>query len=134
MSPAPSGWRIARRSAPLHAPAGVERDIHRLQYETALHPDAPDIRAALDAERRELATLREQLDPLRIEIDRLSRQFWVTKAQVKANHYDLSASRYRAVEQEEVFYEDPQVTIERIQTLERAIADRIGRIQEWLKK
>jgi hypothetical protein len=39
--------------------------------------------------------------PLRAEIDQLNRQFWVTKAQVKANKYDLSASRYRQVEQDE---------------------------------
>jgi type I restriction enzyme M protein len=119
---------------PLHAHRlELERDIHRLQYETSLHPDDADIRAALDAERRELTALREQLDPLKAEIDRLSRQFWVMKDQVQTNNYDLSASRYRAVEQEAVFYEDPQVTIERIMTLEHAIADGMSRIREWLK-
>ena len=37
------------------------------------------------------------------EINQLGRQCWVSKDQVKANKYDLSASRYRQVEQDAVF-------------------------------
>ena len=37
---------------------------------------------------------------------------------MKANKYDLSASRYRQVEQDEEFYEEPQVTLERQAKLE----------------
>jgi hypothetical protein len=43
----------------------------------------------------------------------------VTRDQVAANKYDLSASRYRQVEQEEVFYEQPAVTLERMRQLEQ---------------
>ena len=48
------------------------------------------------------------------------REFWVGKDQVKANKHDLSASRYRQVEQDEEFYEEPRVTLERLQQLETA--------------
>ena len=38
------------------------------------------------------------------QIDQHTRQFWVTKEQVKANKYDLSVSRYRqGMEQDEYF-------------------------------
>ena len=43
----------------------------------------------------------------------------MTKEQVKANKYDLSASRYRQVEQDEEYYEKPQVTLERLLELKR---------------
>ena len=42
----------------------------------------------------------------------------MTKDQVKANKYDLSASRYRQVEQDEEFYEEPKVTLDRLRELE----------------
>ena len=51
------------------------------------------------------------MTPLQTEINQLTRQFWVTKEQVKANKYDLSASRYRQVEQDEEYYEEPKVTL-----------------------
>jgi type I restriction enzyme S subunit len=37
---------------------------------------------------------------------------------VKAKKYDLSASRYRQVEQDEYFYEEPKVTLKRLRHLE----------------
>jgi type I restriction enzyme M protein len=37
----------------------------------------------------------------------------VTKEQVKANKYDLSASRYRQVDADAVYHEKPSVTLER---------------------
>jgi len=60
------------------------------------------------------------MTPLQTEINQLTRQFWVTKEQVKADKYDLSASRYRQVEQDEEFYEEPKVTLERLRQLEQA--------------
>lgn len=121
--------------APLHTHRLVlEREVHRLRYETALHPEDGACSAALDVAQHELATLRTRLDPLKSEIDRLARLFWVTKAQVRANKYDLSASRYHTVDREEVYYEEPQVTIQRIRTLERAITQGMGHIEEMLAK
>ena len=53
-----------------------------------------------------------------------------TKEQVKANKYDLSASRYRQLEQDEEFYEEPKVTLERLLTLEQVIGNTIHEIVE----
>lgn len=121
--------------APLHERRlALERDIHRLRYEAALHPEDASCRAALEAEQTELSALRTTLDPLKAEIDRLARLFRVTKDEVRRNKYDLSASRYHTADREEVFYEDPQVTIERMRTLEKAISCGLGRIEEMLAK
>jgi type I restriction enzyme M protein len=40
---------------------------------------------------------------------------------VKGNKYDLSASRYRQIEEDEMFYEKPDVTLERLRQLEQAM-------------
>ena len=92
--------------------------IHRLKFEEvgARNPDpAQAAREKAEAELRELQT---RIAPLEKEINQLTRQFCATKKQVRANKYDLSASRYRQIEQEEVFYEQPSVTLERLSQLE----------------
>ncbi len=66
------------------------------------------------------------------EINRLNRQFWVTKAQVKGNKYDLSASRYRQVEQDEVFYDVPQMTLERLLKLEDVMGAEVRELERLL--
>jgi type I restriction enzyme M protein len=86
----------------------------------ALDGNADAARAEREQAEAELATLQEGITPLQTEINRLSRQFWVSKDQVKASNYDLSASRYRQIEQDEVFYEKPTVTLERLRKLETA--------------
>ena len=77
-----------------------------------------------------LAELQAQLDPLQSQINQLSRQFWVTREQVKQNRYDLSASRYRQVEQDEEYYERPEVTIERMLRLEKIMEKEIHELRE----
>ncbi len=72
------------------------------------------------------------MTPLQTEINQLTRQFWVTKDQVKANKYDLSASRYRQVEQDETFYEDTGVTLERMRKLETSATEEVMSLQEML--
>jgi type I restriction enzyme M protein len=109
------------------APMKAERlillkEINRLTFENAIAPaDDEPSRVALESDRQRLAQLHEQMAPLQAEINQLNRQFWVTKAQVKANKYDLSASRYRQIEQDEPFYELPQVTMERLLKLEQVM-------------
>src|SRR6266550_62919 len=78
-----------------------------------------DPQAALEADQQKLEKLREQMAPLENEINQLNRQFWVSKDKVKTNKYDLSASRYRQIEQEEVFYEKPAITLDRLAALEK---------------
>jgi type I restriction enzyme M protein len=73
------------------------------------------------------------MTPLQTEINRLSRQFWVSKDQVKANKYDLSASRYRQMEQDQEFYEDPKVTLQRLRDLDSAASGVLKELEHSLK-
>jgi type I restriction enzyme M protein len=104
--------------------------IHRLKFEEVISktPDkACDRREKAEAE---LAELQSRITPLQTEINQLTRQFWVTKEQVKANKYDLSASRYRQVEQDEEFYEEPRVTLDRLRQLEIAAMGEVSALQK----
>src|SRR6266404_1981323 len=92
--------------------------IHRLKFEEVVSKTADKARAAREKAEAELAELQSRMMPLQTEINQLTRQFWVTKDQVKINKYDLSASRYRQVEQDEEFYEQPRVTLDRLRQLE----------------
>jgi type I restriction enzyme M protein len=122
------------------APLKAERlrlygDINRLTFESVIAPDGDGgdgMRAALDKEKADLAGLAARIAPLQSQIDRLSRQFWVTKAQVVANKYDLSASRYRQTEQDEVYYEAPRVTLERLSDLEKVMHDEVKSLLEMV--
>lgn len=112
----------------------LERDINRLKFEVAIaNGDEHDAHQRLVAEQQQVEELNAQLNPLRAEINKLTQHFWVTKELVAANKYDLTASRYRKVEREEVFYEDPMVTTKRMLALEVTISEGIRRIQESLK-
>ena len=62
----------------------------------------------------------------------LTRQFWVGKDEVVAQNYDLSASRYRQVEQEEVFYERPTVTLVRLRQLEAVATGEVAALEQML--
>ena len=94
--------------------------IHRLKFESviAVGKQADASAESLTKAEGELATLSQKILPLQTEINQLGRQFWVSREQVKAQDYDLSASRYRQVEQDEVFYEKPSVTLDRLRVLE----------------
>jgi type I restriction enzyme M protein len=94
--------------------------IHRLKFEEVVAKEPDAARIAREEAEAELAELQSGITPLENEINQLTRQFWVTKEQVAANKYDLSASRYRQVEQEEMFYESTAVTLERLRLLETA--------------
>jgi type I restriction enzyme M protein len=106
--------------------------IHRLKFEEVVSETADKARTAREKAEAELAELQSRITPLQTEINQLTRQFWVTKDQVKAKKYDLSASRYRQVEQNEEFYEDPQVTLERMRTLEQSAQSGMTRLRTML--
>ncbi len=88
--------------------------IHRLKFEEVIAGSPRPLgegrgegktdktRAAREKAEAELAEFNERIAPLEKEINQLGRQFWVSKEQVVAENYDLSASRYRQIEQEEV--------------------------------
>ncbi len=90
------------------------------------------VKAALTEAQAKLAELQAQIGPLQSELDQLTRQFWVTKERVKANKYDLSASRYRPLEGDEAWHESPQVTLERMARLEQVMAEEIRELKEML--
>jgi type I restriction enzyme M protein len=57
----------------------------------------------------------------------------VTKEQVKANKYDLSANRYRQVDADIVYHESPSVTLDRLSRLEQVMLDEMNDLKNLLK-
>lgn len=118
------------------APMKAERlklheEINRLKFESAL--DGNSFASLLaDAESR-LSNIDSRISLPQAELDRLTRQFWVTKEQVKANKYDLSASRYRQVDADAAYHEKPSVTLERLARLENIMVSEIEAIKKLLK-
>jgi type I restriction enzyme M protein len=98
----------------------LQKEINRAQFESVI--DGQDLSGLQDLTGL-LDKLHDQIAPLQAEMNQLTRQFWVTKEQVRANKYDLSASRYRQIEQDEEFYEEPQVTLERLLKLEGVMSE-----------
>jgi len=93
--------------------------IHRLKFEEVIAREPDKARTAREKAEIELAELQTSIAPLQAEINQLGRQFWVDKEQIVANKYDLSASRYRELEQEDAFLEKPAVTLLRLTTLDQ---------------
>jgi type I restriction enzyme M protein len=108
--------------------------IHRLKFEEVISETAEKARVAREKAETELAELQSRITPLQSEINQLTRQFWVTKDQVKAKKYDLSASRYRQVEQDDEFYEQPRVTLERMRRLEAAATGQVEALHSMMAK
>lgn len=108
--------------------------IHRLKFEEVVSKTADKARTAREKAETELAELQSRITPQQMEINQLTRQFWVTKDQVKANKYDLSASRYRQFEQDDEFYEQPRITLDRLARLEAAAAGEVAVLKERLAK
>lgn len=109
----------------------LQRDINRLTFENVITPpDDETARIALETEEQLLATLEEQIAPIQKEIDQLGNQFWVTKADVVANKYDLSVSRYRRIEPDETFYEEPEITLNRLSALEQFTSSSISELEK----
>ncbi len=96
----------------------LQRDINRLMFDSVIAPaNDESTRIALETEEQILTELAEKIAPIQKEIDQLGNQFWVTKKEVQAHKYDLSASRYRQMEADVRFYEEPNVTMERLTLL-----------------
>ncbi len=111
----------------------LDGEIHRLTFEDAIAPEDDDQpKQALAAVQETLNQLGAEIQPLQAELDQLNRQFWVEKKQVVANKYDLSASRYRQIEQEPIYYEAPKVTMERLLKLEHVMAAEVAELEKLL--
>ena len=110
----------------------LHADINRLQFERAIAPEGDTTAgAALEREQAELAALHAQIAPLQMEMNRLS-AILGQEAKVAANKYDLSASRYRQVERDEMYYEVPEVTIERLVQLDEVMRREHEALEESL--
>jgi type I restriction enzyme M protein len=66
-------------------------------------------------------------------MEQLSRNFWVKRTEIVAAGYDLTASRYRQVAQDEAFYEQPGVTLKRLLELDTAVEKEIEELQRLLR-
>ena len=112
----------------------MQKEINRLTFENAIAPDGDEkARLALEKDEQKLTELNQHIAPLQKEINQLARQFWVTKAQAAANRYDLSASRYRPIDQDEAYYDAPNVTISRLLELEKVMASEVRALEDLLK-
>jgi type I restriction enzyme M protein len=107
--------------------------IHRLKFEEVVSKTPDKAFAAREKAETELAELQSHMTPLQTEINQLTRQFWVTRDQVRANKYDLSASRYRQIEQDETYYEPPAVTLSRMRELETLLVTEVDRLEKLVK-
>src|SRR5574341_2407827 len=81
-----------------------------------------------------LTNINSRIAPLDSALAQLTRQFWVTKEQVKGNKYDLSASRYRQVDADAAYHEKPSVTLERMSRLEHAILVEIKELKNLIER
>jgi type I restriction enzyme M protein len=101
--------------------------IHRLKFEEVIAEEGQSeaARGARERAEIELEELQSKMTPLEEEINQLGRQFWVSKEKVVAQKYDLSASRYRDLEQDEVFYEQSAVTLGRLLKLEATAKEQV---------
>lgn len=63
---------------------------------------------------------------------RTGKSFMVDKEEIAANDYDLSINKYKEIDYEEVDYDPPQVIIERIESMEREIADGLEDLKKML--
>lgn len=111
----------------------LQSKLNELTFTSVIAPDDDKKSRQLNKIEMELKTLEEKIKPLQDEFNRLSRQFWVDKKEVKNNKYDLSASRYRQIEQDSVYYEKPAVTMERLLKLEHCMVDEIKELNLLLK-
>jgi type I restriction enzyme M protein len=109
--------------------------IHRLKFEEVVAPDnnGDKARDARERAEAELADLEAEIQPLQKEAGRLTRQFWVTKEQVKKNKYELTSSRYRQVEHDDTWYEEPETTLDRLAALNTRAAELADEIRKRLK-
>jgi type I restriction enzyme M protein len=112
----------------------LQADINRLTFELAIDSVSDGESAAeLSACQKLVTSLESKISAPQSELDRLTRQFWVTKEQVKVNKYDLSASRYRQMDTDTVYHEKPSVTLERLSRLEQVMFDEIKELKKILK-
>ncbi len=66
------------------------------------------------------------------DIERTEKAFFVPKAEIAANGYDLSINRYKETEYAEVKYEHPKVILEKLRDLEAEIRADLDELERLL--
>lgn len=66
------------------------------------------------------------------DTNRTSKAFFVPKAEIAANGYDLSINRYKETEYEEVIYESPKVILQKLRELENEIRADLDELERLL--
>ena len=66
-------------------------------------------------------------------MDRKGKCFFVPFEEIKGNGYDLSISKYKEIEYEEVAYEKPEVIMGKIEGLEEQIKANIAELKIMVK-
>ncbi len=115
----------------------LEGEISRLTFEEVIAPEGEDAEAAraeLETFKAAFEELKAQITPLQSQRDQLARQFWVKKERIVANKYDLSASRYREIAQDETYYDMPDVTINRMLKIEQNIVNKLSILKKSLEE
>ena len=64
--------------------------------------------------------------------DRKGKCFFITAEEIVENNYDLSISRYKEIEYEEVQYEKPEVILDQLDALEDEIKKNIAELRALL--
>lgn len=67
------------------------------------------------------------------DIDRTSKAFFVPKAEIAANGYDLSINLYKQTEYAEVKYESPKAILQKLRDLEDEIRADLDALEGLLK-
>jgi len=126
---------LKKQVAPLKAARlKMLAEINRLTFESVTAADGDEEASnALDEDKAKLSELEAEITPLQAEINQLSRQFWVTKEQLREHKYDLSVSRYQQIDTDENYFEQPQTTLERLLALNEAMNATINEIGELLR-
>lgn len=126
---------LRAEAAPLKAKRlELKAELNRISFEHAIADDGDgETQTALDEIKGNLSEIENKISPLQKQIDQLSRQFWATKKQLREHKYDLSASRYRQIETDESYFEQPKTTLERILALHGAMNATINEIGELLR-
>ena len=65
-------------------------------------------------------------------VDRKKKFFFVPVSEIKENGYDLTVSRYKEIEYEEVQYEKPEVILQRIGDMEDEIRRKVEELKALL--
>jgi type I restriction enzyme M protein len=125
--------------APLRCGAARQRSAGRGSRYSPGQTIAPFVAEEFDKARTsregaeaELYELQGRIAPLEAELNQLGRQFWVDKKQIVENKYDLSAGRYRDIEQEEAFLEKPFITLDRLTQLDAKAKSIVSNIRNLL--